>query len=112
MYGTVKIDASRLRPLVNTVLVRLPKVQQVRGIVLPDMVKDRDRLYHEHGTVVALGDAAYEEWGGAERQGIKPGDQVLFVLHAGKLVKEAGTDEADYYLMNDKDILAVVEKNG
>ena len=112
MYGTIKVDASRLRPLVNTVLVKLTKITKAGGILLPDMVKDRDRLYREWGEVVALGSAAYEEWGGSETQGIRPGDKVLFVLHAGKLVKEAGTDDADYYLMNDKDILAVVEENG
>jgi hypothetical protein len=66
MYGTIKVDASRLRPLVNTVLVKLTKITKAGGILLPDMVKDRDRLYHEWGEVVALGSAAYEEWGGSE----------------------------------------------
>ena len=80
MYGTIKVDASRLRPLVNTVLVKLTKITKAGGILLPDMVKDRDRLYHEWGEVVALGSAAYEEWGGSDVQDIRPGDKVLFAV--------------------------------
>ncbi len=79
------------------------------GIILPDETKERDQFAQMQGTLVAASPLAFtyadkDEWGDAEKP--KPGDKVMFARYAGAAVK--GMDGADYRLIADKDISAVL----
>jgi chaperonin GroES len=79
------------------------------GIILPDETKERDQFAQMQGVLVAVSPLAFtyadeKEWGLGSKP--KPGDKVMFAKYAGAAVK--GRDGADYRIINDKDISAVL----
>ena len=79
------------------------------GIILPDEHKDREQFAQMQGTLIAVSPLAFTyadaaDWGDSEKP--KPGDKVMFAKYAGAAVK--GKDGADYRIINDKDISAVL----
>jgi chaperonin GroES len=104
-------NLSGIYPTEYKVLVQPIKVDEKTkgGIILPDEHKDREQFAQMQGTLVAISPLAFtyatkDDWGAAERP--KPGDRVMFAKFAGAAVK--GKDGADYRIVNDKDVSAVL----
>ena len=97
-----------LRPLADRVLVRPLEREEVTksGIVLPDTAKEKP----QEGVVEAVGNGRLnEQTGKREPVDVSVGDRVIYSKYAGNEVK---VDEEDYLILGEKDILAVVTKNG
>ncbi len=95
-------------PLLHTVLIKPDEVETktASGIVIPDMVTDKERKAMEYGTVVTVGPRAFIDYG-RDPTILKGGDRVSFARYSGKVIKD--TDDVEYVLVNDVDILAKVE---
>jgi chaperonin GroES len=104
-------NQSGIFPTEYKVLVQPIKVDEKTkgGIILPDEHKDREQFAQMQGMLVAVSPLAFtyagkEDWGDAEKP--KPGDRVMFAKYAGAACK--GKDGADYRIINDKDLSAVL----
>ena len=95
-------------PLLHTVVILPDAVETTTssGIVIPDMVTDKERKAVEFGTVVTVGPRAFIDYG-RDPTILKGGDRVSFARYSGKVIKDS--DGVDYVLVNDIDILAKVE---
>ena len=97
-----------LRPLADRVVVKPVEREEMTksGIVLPDTVKEKP----QEGIIEAVGNGRYNEQTGVRvALDVKVGDRVMYAKYAGSEVK---IDDVDYLILGEKDILAVVEKNG
>lgn len=72
------------------------------GIYLPDSAKDKPT----RGTVVSIGDGKLLDDGSRGEMQVKVGDRVLFTSYAGENI-EIG--DAEYVLMGESEVLAVLE---
>lgn len=104
-------NTSGVYPTEYKVLVQPVKVEEKTkgGIILPDEHKDREQFAQMEGVLVAISPLAFtyadaKDWGEAEKP--KPGDRVMFAKFAGAAIK--GRDGADYRIINDKDVSAVL----
>lgn len=90
----------KLKPLSNRVIVKpiTEKETTKSGIILPETV---DKEKKAEGEVVAIG--AGEK---VLKLGLKIGDKVIFGKYAGEEVK---VDEAEYKILSEEDVLAVIE---
>lgn len=97
-------NPSGVDPLDLRVVVRPDPSEQVTkgGIILPDQERDKQKFAATKGTLIAKGDNAFSEIGGRPA----PGARVMFGKYAGTTFK--GADGADYILMNDEDVLALL----
>jgi len=98
----------KLRPLADRVVVKPVERDEMTksGIVLPDTAKEKP----QEGIVEAVGNGRYNEQTGARiALDVKVGDRVMYAKYAGSEVK---IDDTEYLILGEKDILAVVEKNG
>lgn len=95
-------------PLLHTVVILPDAVETTTssGIVIPDMVTDKERKAVEFGTVVTVGPRAFIDYG-RDPTILKGGDRVSFARYSGKVIKDS--DGVEYVLVNDIDILAKVE---
>jgi len=76
------------------------------GIVLPDTAKEKP----QEGLIEAVGNGRFNDQTGARiALDVKVGDRVMYAKYAGSEVK---IDDVDYLILSEKDILAIVEKNG
>ncbi|MDA8204892.1 MAG: co-chaperone GroES [Thermaerobacter sp.] len=91
-----------IRPLSDHVVVKLiTEEKTVAGIVLPDTAKDK----LQRAEVVAVGSGRLLDNGTRASLEVKPGDLVLFESGFGQRVR---IDDADYLLLQESDILAVL----
>lgn len=103
-------NESGILPTEYKVLVKpKPAENKIGSIIVPDETKDRNQFAQTEGELVAISPLAFTyaneaEWAGAPKP--KPGDRVLYAKYAGTTVK--GKDGADYRLVNDKDVAAVL----
>ena len=98
----------QLRPLADRVVVKpLEREEMTKsGIVLPDTAKEKP----QEGLVEAVGKGRYNEQTGQRVElDVKVGDRVMYAKYAGSEVK---IDDVEYLILSEKDILAIVEKNG
>ena len=98
----------KLRPLADRVVVKPVERDEMTksGIVLPDTIKEKP----QEGIIEAVGNGRYNEQTGVRvALDVKVGDRVMYAKYAGSEVK---IDDVDYLILGEKDILAVVEKNG
>lgn len=95
-------------PLLHTVLIKPDEVETktASGIVIPDLVTEKERKAMEYGTVVTVGPRAFIDYG-RDPTILKGGDRVSYARYSGKVIKD--TDGIEYVLVNDLDILAKVE---
>lgn len=106
-------NPSGIMPTEYRVLVR-PKVTDEKtkgGIIIPEQTKERDDFAQIEGELVAVSPFAFsyaDEW----PEGRKPqvGDRVFYAKYAGTTVK--GRDGADYRVINDRDVWAVIDPTG
>lgn len=103
------VNLSGIRPIEFNVLVRQKKVDEVTkgGIHIPQIAQEREQAAAIEGEVVAVSPLAftYEKWP-EDFQLPQPGDRVYFAKYAGMKVK--GADGADYLIVKDKDLAAVL----
>lgn len=100
-------DRSGIKPLDLKVLVRPDpaETKSAGGIIIPDAVSDKQKFAVVKATLIAVGPNAFREWGDGNAP--QAGARILMAQYAGARVK--GDDEADYILMNDEDVIAVLE---
>lgn len=96
-----------IKPLLHTVLIKPDEVETktASGIVIPDMVTEKERKAVEYGTVVTVGPRAFYDYG-RDPTILKGGDRISFARYAGKVIKDV--DGTEYVLVNDIDILAQI----
>jgi chaperonin GroES len=95
----------RVRPRESRVLVRRDETErQTRGgIILPDTARDKQTK----GQVLAIGPGRRSDLGAfIPIDGLAVGDMVLFTKYAGDGFK---IDGEEYFLVDAKDIVAVIE---
>ena len=87
-----------IKPLADRVLIEPMAAEEktAGGIIIPDTAKEKP----QRGTVVAVGPGKVDE-----PTTVKPGDTVLYGKYAGT---EINVEGADYLIMRESDILAVV----
>ena len=98
----------KLRPLADRVVIKPVEREEMTksGIVLPDTAKEKP----QEGLVEAVGKGRYNEQTGKRIDlDVEVGDRVMYAKYAGSEVK---IDDVDYLILSEKDILAIVEKNG
>lgn len=81
-----------------------PTEEKIGSILLSDQEKERRAWKRNRGTIVALGKSTFAEW--LEKP--QPGDRVVISQNAGS--KALGDDDQEYWIINDEDILARLEK--
>lgn len=96
--------ATSLRPLGDRVVIQpTPREEMTKtGIVLPDTSKEKP----QEGTIISAGPGRLNDEGIREPMDVKKGDKVLYAKYAGTEFK---IDGAEYLIVSQKDILAVVE---
>lgn len=94
-----------IRPLSDHVVVKpITEEKTVAGIVLPDTAKDK----LQRAEVVAVGSGRLLDSGNRAALEVQVGDLVLFEGDFGQKVR---IDDADYLLLREGDILAVLATN-
>ncbi|MEX2586954.1 MAG: co-chaperone GroES [Actinomycetota bacterium] len=93
-----------LKPLGDRVLVRVEEAEEAlpSGLVIPDTAKEKP----QEGTVLAVGPGAISD-GKRVPLEINKGDRVIFSKFGGTEVKVEGEE---LMLLNERDVLAIVEK--
>ena len=94
-----------LKPLGDRLIVKAIEEEETTasGIVLPDTAKEKP----QKGTVVAVGDGAWDEDG--EKRiplDVAAGDEVLYSKYGGTEIK---VDGEDLLVLRESDVLAKVE---
>src|SRR4030042_5394959 len=101
------MNESGIYPKGHKILIRVDKIEETttHGIILHSETTRKEQLAENRGTVIALGSTAYydetEAWCTEQ-------DRVLFAKYAGLLYQ--GKDGLEYRVINDRDIVAVVDK--
>ena len=93
-----------IKPINDKVLVQRLEAESktAGGIVLPDNAKEKPK----EGTIVAVGNGRMLKSGERSQFQVSKGDRVIFSSYAGTEIKVQG---ADYLILAEDDILAVVE---
>ena len=93
----------QVKPLADRVLIRpLDVEEQKRGdIIIPDTAKEKP----QEGKVVEVGPGRMTDEGKQVAMEVKKGDKVLYGKYSGT---EVTVDNADYLIMRESDILAVI----
>jgi len=105
--SVLKVEADKVRPLRNQVLVRLlaaPKVTS-GGIHLPETVQDKKAASQKVGTVLAVGPGMWDHGVFRPVENVKAGDVVIFDPPYSAPVR--GHD--DLFLVPEDALVATVE---
>ncbi len=104
------MNTSGIEPLDLRVLVLPDPVEDktAGGIILPDAHKEREKFATQYGTLIAVGENAWEEASARSPSFTKPqpGDRVVISKYGGVML--TGKDGGEYRLMNDEDVVARV----
>lgn len=112
--------AESYRPLFGRVLLERKTLKKVGSIIIPESESKRQAVCK--GKVIALGETAgwtrvFNEFGEEKMvRSVNVGDEVSFGRHAGTWldssygVADNTKDDAPYFLCQDEDLLAVIEK--
>lgn len=103
-FKGTETNPSGITPFDHKVLIKPDKVDAVTkgGVYLPETAKEAEQYASVKATVVAVGDNAFFEWGGANKPVV--GQRVMVAKYSGLNIK--GDDKEDYRLCNDEDIVA------
>ncbi|HUP65842.1 MAG TPA: co-chaperone GroES [Thermoanaerobaculia bacterium] len=95
----------KVRPLYDRILVkRVDPGEQVRGgIIIPDTAKEKP----QEAEVIAVGEGKYSDEGKRMKLDVKKGDKVLIGKYSGTDIK---LDDAEYTILREDEVLAIVEK--
>ena len=96
-----------LKPLGDRVVVKpVEREEKTKsGIVLPDTAKEKP----QEGMVEAVGSGRVLDNGTKLPLELKVGDRILYAKYAGNEFKQ---EDVEYLIISEKDVLAVVTKNG
>ncbi len=94
-----------VKPLDDRVLIKQSEAEEKTsgGIVLPDTAKEKP----QKGKVVAAGPGKLLDSGKRSEMTLKKGDEVYYAKYSGSEIK---IDGADYVIIRESDVLAVVTK--
>ena len=94
-------------PCGHRVLVKIDEVEEktTGGILIPKTVADKQEEAGIFGTVVAIGETAWKEFGG--RAWAAVGERVMIARYGGFVAQEPNTTEK-FRILNDEDIVAVL----
>lgn len=96
-----------IEPLGYHVLVRPDNVAERQGtIFLPTGAREREQMAKVLGTIVAIGDMAWQDMG-AGKPWAKVGERVCYAKYGGAVQEDPETGEF-YRILLDKDIVARV----
>ena len=92
-----------IKPLEDRVVIELleEEEKQQSGIIIPDTAKEKP----QKGKVVAVGSGKVSDTGSKIAMTVKVGQQVLYGKYSGT---EVTVDDAEYLIMRESDILAVI----
>ena len=92
-----------LRPLGDRIVVKQLEAQEKTksGLILPDTAKEKP----QEAKVVAVGPGKQLEDGDVKKLEVKTGDRILYGKYSGTEVTIEG---ADYLILREEDILAIV----
>jgi chaperonin GroES len=98
-------DIMNIKPLGERVVIKAleNETKTKSGIVLPDTAKEKPQM----GRVMEVGPGKLLESGERLPLEVKTGDKVLFAKYAGTEVK---VDGAEYMILKEQDILAVISE--
>lgn len=98
-----------LTPVLHRIILKLDSVEEVTqsGIVIPKELIKKERKAIEIGTVVAIGDTAFKDYGGSADT-IKIGDRIIIAQYSGKEIKDL--DGEEYVVINDIDCLVIIKE--
>ena len=101
--ATKKQSKIRLQPMGERIVVKRVESEETTagGIVLPDSAREKPA----RGTVVAVGSGRLLDDGSRAESQLNNGDVVLFSSYAGEQVE---SDDVEYLLMREDDVLAVI----
>jgi chaperonin GroES len=93
----------KVKPLEDRVIVKPLDAEQktAGGIIIPDNAKEKP----SKGEVVAVGPGKYSDKGAKIEMTLKKGDTILYGKYSGTEVK---IDGADYLILRESDVLAVI----
>ena len=93
-----------LKPLGDRIVVKPLDAQEKTksGLVLPDTAKEKP----QEGKVIAVGTGRLLDDGALKHLEIKSGDRVLYGKYSGT---EVSVEGADYLILREEDVLAVVQ---
>ena len=97
-----------IKPVLHRILIKLDGVEEVTkgGIIIANDLIKKERKAVEKGTVVAIGETAFKDYGGDEDT-VKVGDRVLIAQYSGKDVDK----ENNIVVVNDVDILVIYSED-
>lgn len=96
------MSEKKIKPLGNRIVVKRQEAKTTKGgILLPEAAQEKPK----QGKVVAVGPGKIDDKGHSQPMNVKIGDEVLFSTYAGTEYK---ADEADYLILSEDDVLAVV----
>lgn len=104
-------NPSGIVPMDLRVLVRPDGPGAMIGSIhIPESVQDKERFAQCKGTLIAVGENAWEEAASRSPHFTKPspGDRILIAKYGGVLLK--GADGVEYRIMNDEDVVARLEE--
>lgn len=78
------------------------------GIIIPETLREQDPHCQTTGTLVAMGERAFEDFGAKERKRFKPGVKVMVTKYAGTKFQSA--DRVAYFICKDIEITAILEE--
>jgi chaperonin GroES len=107
---TKTMDAKKIKPLQDRVLIKRIKAQTSKGgILLPDSAQEKPQI----GEVIAVGEGKMSKEGKLLPLAVKVGDKVLFSSYAGtpiqmNISREPSSSESEHLILGEEDILAIV----
>lgn len=92
-----------LKPLGDRIVVKQLEAQEKTksGLILPDSAKEKP----QEAKVIAVGPGKQLEEGGTKPLEVKSGDRILYGKYSGTEVTIEG---ADYLILREEDVLAIV----
>ena len=96
---------TKIRPLHDRLIVeRLEGEEKTQsGLYIPDSAKEKP----QQGRVIAVGKGKVRDDGSVSPMDVKKGDKILFGKYSGSEIK---VDSAEYLILREDDVLAVVEQ--
>ncbi len=104
------MNITGIKPVQFRVLISVDEVegQTSGGIFIPEHALEREQMGHDRGTLIAVGDMAFEDWTGTLP---KVGDKVIFVKYAGTIIQfREERITTKYRLCKDADICAIIKE--
>lgn len=101
-------------PALHRILIKQDKLEEADEVyvrakkagiqIAPTDDNKRAQASVDTGTVVAIGDTAFRDFGTTSP--VSPGDKIAYARFSGKFVKDP-SDGEEYVVLNDEDVVAI-----